>query len=113
MTGSLLYDVYEYDGQEEFTVGNFNTFEEAYNEGFLWTLDTFSENLFDESRGEYYSTYFGGWFTPDDDDDEIYESECIFLPSKIEIQTQIEKTGRFEFKLLDDDEKCSIVIRKT
>jgi len=105
-----LYSVYEKYGSEEFPIGDFKSILEAYGSGFLKYLDGCSENLYDESREEFYATELGGWFSPDADED-IWESDfCIMLPSIEEIKTSIEKTGRFEFN--DSDGNLLIVIEK-
>jgi len=101
------YKVFEYYKQDKTPIGIFDSFEEAYNEGFSWYLGNSSDIFFDESRGEYYNNY-NGWFKPDEDD-EFLNSDCIFLPSKSEIQSKLNDSGIFEFKLSN---KCSIIIKK-
>jgi len=98
------YVVNEYYNDDETPVGEFHTFDEAYTKGFLWCLGNSSEILFDESRGECYNKY-DGWFRPDQDD----ISDCIFLPSELEIRAGINNDAIFEFKL---SQECSIVIEK-
>lgn len=104
-----VYNVYEKYGSEKFPIGDFTSVMEAYTDGFLGVFNGCSESLYDVSREEFYDTESGEWFSPDVDD-EIWESDfCIMLPSIEEIKTSIEKTGRFEFSISDNNVLVGII----
>lgn len=94
-------------GEDEYTpVGDYDTFDDVYTDGFLKTLGE-SDNLLDPQRGQFYDCT-NGWFRPDEDD-ELWDADCILLPPENEIKTSLEQHKYYEFT--HDDYKLVILMK--
>ncbi|SNW62975.1 Hypothetical protein ORPV_1071 [Orpheovirus IHUMI-LCC2] len=89
-----MYNVYE----DNHLLGEFDNLLEAYNFTFLEYLSKY-KNIFEEDKNQFYDKEVG-WYKAEDDD-EVWDTEFIIIPSYNTILNHLNKEEEYKF-LLDE-----------